>query len=146
VIEEINCGTAVARYTRTQRIDEPLAMLRSGATSYYDFDGLGSVTSLSAGWIYGYDCASKLEPFQTSDLWKTGPAWFPGQGSTVTLLYYTSFAATFGTEHSFGISGAIRQRCTVITSTPTVWSQNATLRGFIFAFGTLNTSRQEFGS
>jgi RHS repeat-associated protein len=28
-------------------IDEPLAMLRSGATSYYEADGLGSITSLS---------------------------------------------------------------------------------------------------
>jgi RHS repeat-associated protein len=31
----------------TSRIDEPLAMLRSGTTSYYQADGLGSLTSLS---------------------------------------------------------------------------------------------------
>ena len=29
-------------------IDEPLAELRSGTVSYYEQDGLGSVTSLSA--------------------------------------------------------------------------------------------------
>src|SRR6266581_9280339 len=49
LIEETNSsGTAVARYTQSGLIDEPLAMLRGGATSYYDADGLGSVTSLSS--------------------------------------------------------------------------------------------------
>ena len=38
----------VARYSQGLNIDEPLAMLRSGATSYYHADGLGSVTSLSS--------------------------------------------------------------------------------------------------
>jgi RHS repeat-associated protein len=49
VIEETNStGTVVARYSQvTERIDEPLAMLRAGTTSYYDQDGLGSVTSLT---------------------------------------------------------------------------------------------------
>jgi RHS repeat-associated protein len=46
-------------------INEPLAMLRSGATSYYHADGLGSVTSLSgaAGSIantYTYDSFGRL--------------------------------------------------------------------------------------
>jgi hypothetical protein len=49
MVEETNSsGAVVARYTQTQNIDEPLAMLRSGATSYYHTDGLGSVTSLSS--------------------------------------------------------------------------------------------------
>ncbi len=48
LIEETNSsGAAVARYSQTQNIDEPLAMLRSGATSFYQADGLGSVTSLT---------------------------------------------------------------------------------------------------
>jgi RHS repeat-associated protein len=48
IIEEVNSsGTAVARYVQTQNIDEPLAMLRSSATSYYHADGLDSITSLS---------------------------------------------------------------------------------------------------
>src|SRR5437660_10045529 len=48
LIEETNSsGAAVARYSQTQNIDEPLAMLRSGATSYYHADGLGSISSLS---------------------------------------------------------------------------------------------------
>ena len=66
LIEETNSsGAVVARYEDTQNIDEPLAMLRSGATSYYHADGLGSVTSLSntAGSIantYTYDSFGKL--------------------------------------------------------------------------------------
>ncbi|MGB6459885.1 MAG: hypothetical protein WBG02_07970, partial [Candidatus Acidiferrum sp.] len=36
LIEEVNsAGSVVARYTQGENIDEPLAMLRSGATSYY---------------------------------------------------------------------------------------------------------------
>ncbi len=66
LIEETNSsGTVVARYAQTQNIDEPLAMLRSAATSYYQVDGLGSVTSLSnaAGSIantYTYDSFGKV--------------------------------------------------------------------------------------
>jgi RHS repeat-associated protein len=48
LIEETNSsGTAVARYSQGLNIDEPLAMLRSGATSFYHADGLGSITSLT---------------------------------------------------------------------------------------------------
>jgi RHS repeat-associated protein len=65
VVEETNgAGTVVARYSQGQDEDEPLAMLRSSATSYYDADGLGSITSLSntAGSLaqtYGYDSFGK---------------------------------------------------------------------------------------
>jgi RHS repeat-associated protein len=48
LIEEANSsGAVVGRYVQTQNIDEPLAMQRGGATSFYEADGLGSVTSLS---------------------------------------------------------------------------------------------------
>src|SRR5262249_19833472 len=41
LIEETNSsGTPVARYTQNRTIDEPLAMLRSSVTSYYEGDGL----------------------------------------------------------------------------------------------------------
>src|ERR1700739_97101 len=66
LVEETNStGGVVARYEQTQNIDEPLAMLRSSATSYVHADGLGSVTSLSssAGSIantYTYDSFGKL--------------------------------------------------------------------------------------
>jgi YD repeat-containing protein len=53
-------GNVLARYTQTEKIDEPLSALRSGGSSYFEADGLGSVTSLSntAGTLantYTYD-------------------------------------------------------------------------------------------
>jgi len=50
LVEEVDAtGSVVARYAQGLNIDEPLAMLRSGATSYYQADGLDSITSLSNG-------------------------------------------------------------------------------------------------
>jgi RHS repeat-associated protein len=47
-IEELdNSGNVLARYTETQYIDEPLAEVRSGTTSYYEQDDVGSVSALS---------------------------------------------------------------------------------------------------
>jgi hypothetical protein len=66
LIEETNAsGGVVARYEQTQNIDEPLAMLRSSATSYFHADGLGSITSLSnsAGTLantYTYDSYGRV--------------------------------------------------------------------------------------
>lgn len=49
-IEEVDStGNVLARYTEGKSIDEPLAELRSGSTSFYEQDGLGSVASLSSG-------------------------------------------------------------------------------------------------
>jgi len=48
LIEETNAaGAAVARYSQGENVDEPLVGLRSGTTSYYEADALGSITSLS---------------------------------------------------------------------------------------------------
>lgn len=48
VIEEVDqSGGVVARYAQDSGIDQVLAELRSGTTSYYHQDGLNSVTSLS---------------------------------------------------------------------------------------------------
>jgi RHS repeat-associated protein len=66
VLEEIdNSGNVLARYTTGTTIDENLSMLRSGTTSYYHADGLGSITSLSNGAgalanTYSYDSFGKL--------------------------------------------------------------------------------------
>jgi RHS repeat-associated protein len=47
-IEEVDSeGSLLALYTHGLGVDEPLAMLRGGAVSYYQADGLGSVTSLT---------------------------------------------------------------------------------------------------
>ncbi|MGC1616082.1 MAG: RHS repeat-associated core domain-containing protein [Candidatus Acidiferrum sp.] len=92
LIEEANsAGTVVARYSQGLNIDEPLAMLRSSTTSYYDADGLGSITSLSssAGSLaqtYGYDSFGK----QTSSSGSlTNPFQYTARESdTETGLYY----------------------------------------------------------
>src|SRR5882762_9234439 len=60
-----NAGNVLARYTQSGLIDEPLSELRSGTTTYYQQDGLDTVTSLSnsAGALantYTYDSFGKL--------------------------------------------------------------------------------------
>jgi RHS repeat-associated protein len=65
VIEGIDSsGNVLARYTE-DGMDEPFAELRSGTTSYYEQDGINSVTSLSTGAgaladTYTYDSFGKL--------------------------------------------------------------------------------------
>jgi RHS repeat-associated protein len=65
-LEEIDqSGNILARYTQTANVDEPLAQLRSGTTSYYEQDAIGSVSSLSnaTGTLaasYTYDSFGKL--------------------------------------------------------------------------------------
>lgn len=84
-------STAIARYTQGPEIDEPIAMLRSSTTSYYQADGLGSITSLSnsSGALantYTYDSfgalsassGSVVNPFQY-----TGREW-----DSETGIYY----------------------------------------------------------
>jgi len=84
-------GAVVARYTQTQNIDEPLAMLRSAATSYYQADGLGSITSLSnaAGALaqtYTFDSFRKQTASSGS---LTNPFQYTARESdTETGLYY----------------------------------------------------------
>ena len=99
LVEETNSsGAAVARYAQTQNIDEPLAMLRSGATSYYHADSLGSISSLSnaAGSIvntYTYDSFGKLTNSSGS---LTNPFRYTGRefDSETGLYYYASDTTT----------------------------------------------------
>ena len=68
MIEEVSDdGFLLARYTQSLSIDEPLAMLRGNTMSYYQADGLGSVTSLSdskgnLASMYEYDSFGKPLP------------------------------------------------------------------------------------
>ena len=49
LVETVNSsGGVVARYAQAPGIDQPLAMQRGTTTSYYEQDGIGSVTSLTA--------------------------------------------------------------------------------------------------
>ena len=69
LIETVNAsGAVLASYTQGQNIDESLAELRPGGSSYYEADGLGSITSLSssAGAVantYTYDSFGNLTNF-----------------------------------------------------------------------------------
>jgi RHS repeat-associated protein len=66
LLEQVdNSGNVLARYTQGKSLDEPLAQLRAGNTSYYEADGLGTITSLSNGVgalanTYSYDSYGKL--------------------------------------------------------------------------------------
>lgn len=66
LLEEVDSsGNVLGRYTQSENTDEPLSELRSTATTYYDADGLGTVTSLtdSSGTIartYEYDAFGNL--------------------------------------------------------------------------------------
>ena len=58
-------GTIKSRYTHEDATDQPLALFSGGSTSYYQQDGLGSITSLSspAGDLvntYSYDSYGRL--------------------------------------------------------------------------------------
>ncbi len=58
-------GIVLARYEHGPNVDQPLAQLRSGTTSYYEADGLGSITSLSTSTgtlanTYTYDSFGNL--------------------------------------------------------------------------------------
>ena len=66
VLEEVDgSGNVLARYIQSSGVDQPLAETRGSTTSYYQADGLGSVTSLSnsSGALantYTYDSFGKL--------------------------------------------------------------------------------------
>jgi RHS repeat-associated protein len=93
MVEETDAsGAVMARYSQGQNIDEPMAMLRSGATSYYEADGLGSITSLTnaAGALaqtYTYDSFGKLT---ASAGQLTNPFQYTGRefDSETSLYYY----------------------------------------------------------
>jgi RHS repeat-associated protein len=115
MIEETNSsGTVVARYSQTENMDEPLAMLRSSATSYYNADGLGSVTSLANGSgtltrSYTYDSFGKQTASSGS---VANPFQYAGRelDSETGLYYYRAryydqTAGRFLSEDPIGFNG-----------------------------------------
>jgi RHS repeat-associated protein len=92
ILEEIDTvGSLVARFTNSERVDEPLASLRNGTTLYYEADAIGSISSLSNGSgslasTYVYDSAGKLT---SSTGTFVNPYRFSGREyDTETGLYY----------------------------------------------------------
>jgi len=118
LIEETNSsGAIVARYAQQGlNIDEPLAMLRGGTTSYYQVDGLKSVTSLSttAGALaqtYTFDSFGKQTASSGS---LTNPFQFTGRESDsetnlyfLRARYYDPAIGRFLSEDPIGFKGGI---------------------------------------
>ena len=116
LVEETNAaGAVVARYSDGLNIDEPLAMLRSAATSYYNADGLGTVTSLSnaAGSLaqtYTFDSFGKQTGSSGS---LVNPFQYTGRESDpetslyyYRARYYDSVTGRFWTEDPEGFSAS----------------------------------------
>jgi RHS repeat-associated protein len=104
----------LAKYSQGAGIDEPLSELRSGAVSYYEQDGLGSVTSLSGSGgalanTYTYDSFGNLtsasgaiaNPYQY-----TGRDYDPETGLRYyRARYYDSMAGRFISEDPAHFNG-----------------------------------------
>jgi RHS repeat-associated protein len=118
IIEELDAsGNENARYAQNAKgIDEPFAELRSGVTGFYEADGLGSITSLSAPTAtlsntYTYDAfgnvvaatGSFVNPFQFTardfDV-ETGLRYYRAR-------YYDANIGRFLSEDAVGIPEAV---------------------------------------
>lgn len=115
LLEEVdNAGSVVARYTSRQETDQPLAESRSGTTSYYETDALGSVSSLSnpAGAVantYTYDTFGKVTASTgtlTNSFQFTGREFDPETGLFYyRARYYDQNAGRFISEDPLGFNG-----------------------------------------
>jgi RHS repeat-associated protein len=116
-VEELSSsGTFLAKYTHGLGIDEPLAMNRAGSNSYYNADGLGTITSLidgsgSAVASYTYDAygnitasaGSVVNPFRY-----TGREWDSETGLYYyRARYYDPQTGRFVNEDPFRFGGGI---------------------------------------
>jgi RHS repeat-associated protein len=139
LIEETNvAGGAVARYEVTQNVDEPLAMLRSSATSYFQADGLGSITSLSNGagsvsQTYAYDSfgeqtgssGSLTNPFQYTAREldpETNLYYYRGR-------YYDPAVGRFLSEDPLGYDGSDANSYAFVFDSPTNFVDPSGLNG-----------------
>jgi RHS repeat-associated protein len=154
VIEEINStGTLVARYTQNQEVDEPLAQLRSGASSYYERDGLGSVSSLSnsSGSLmntYVYDSFGNLtsssgtavNPFQYTGRdydAETGLRYYRAR-------YYDPQIGKFISEDPLGFAGDSPNFFAYVSNNPAGVTDHFGLRGEVAKAGLCQISTAKF--
>ena len=111
-----NSGDLLVRYAPGASVDQPLAMLRSGTTSYYQADGIGSVTSLSSGAAaientYSYDSFGNSSG-STGTL--TNPFQYTGRELDAEtniylyrLRYYDSSTGRFLNEDPIAFQGGV---------------------------------------
>jgi RHS repeat-associated protein len=116
-LEEVdNAGNVLAKYAHGAVVDEDLAMLRNGTASYYNQDGLGSVTSLGSSngtlaQTYAFDSFGKLTA-STGTL--TNPFQYTGRefDSETGIYYYRAryfdpSAGRFLSQDPIGFSGGV---------------------------------------
>ena len=116
-MEEIDAsGNLVARYATTRALDEEFAELRSGNTSYYEQEGIGSVTSLSSssGYLantYSYDSFGKVTASSGTLI---NPFGFTGRDFDQEIgfnyyraRYYDPSVGRFVSEDKIGFMGGI---------------------------------------
>jgi RHS repeat-associated protein len=117
VIEEVDQnGNLLAKYSQGAGIDEPLSELRSGAISYYEQDGIGSVTSLSGNGgalanTYAYDSFGNLTSASgtvTNPYQYTGRDYDPEIGLRYyRARYYDSTVGRFISEDPIEFAGGM---------------------------------------
>jgi RHS repeat-associated protein len=115
VLEEVDgSGKVLARYVQSPGVDQPLAETRGSTTSYYQADGLGSVTSLSnsSGALantYTYDSFGKLTASTgtiTNPYRYTGREFDPETGlDYYRARYYDLQIGRFISEDPLGFGG-----------------------------------------
>jgi len=106
------------RYTQGLGVDEVLAQLRSGASYYYEADGLGSITSLSdsagvVGRSYNYSAfgwwvsgsGTLLNPYHFTGR-ESDTGWFTGFNYH-RARYYDSAVGRFISEDPIGFDGGM---------------------------------------
>lgn len=134
VLEELDqSGNVLARYThsehdRDELADEPLAQLRSGTTSYYEQDGIDSVTSLTnpAGALansYTFDAFGKLTASTgtlTNPFRYTGREFDPETGIyQYRMRYYDPSVGRFLSEDPVGFNGGDYNLFAYVLNSPT---------------------------
>jgi RHS repeat-associated protein len=117
IIEEMdNAGNVLARYTQNDATDQPLAMFRGTDTSYFQADGLGTVTSFtstSATTVatYSYDSFGNLSASTgvlTNPFRYTGREFDPETGlHYYRARYYNGQIGRFVNEDPIGFGGGL---------------------------------------
>jgi RHS repeat-associated protein len=115
VLEEMdNTGSPVAAYAQGTGVDQPLSEFRSGSASYYEADGLGSITTLTnvsgtTAATYVYDSFGNLSASTGS---VTNPFRYTSREfdaeiglSFYRARYYGSSIGRFANEDPLGLAG-----------------------------------------